>query len=310
MIRIPRPSSTLRWVLLCRIVTPVEQRMAWLRQIELAVSFLQAGQASLARYDCKGNIAEQISITNNGEARLRTIHFGDVENYRGSFSFVPHEPADRRFLAELRRFLKIDGGTAIKPEPFNFLGLPSEVVNNIYEILLVFPGRTRWLWGYRHQTDASATAGFLHGEIPRLGLLRASRRVRRESLSLLVGQNNLLLDAVWLTSFLESSTQVEVDGHLERVMVGSYLKRITLTVTLTWQKQIGREEAKGIKALVQDCPSLEQVDVFIYNRRAWYWESDMVWAELTRLPNVRVEEHFEGNSPLTQLGTSTVLMLD
>ncbi|KAF4534183.1 Coiled-coil domain-containing protein mtmr15 [Lasiodiplodia theobromae] len=198
--------------------------------------------------------------------------------------------ADYRLLAELRSFFKINYGTIVKPEPFRFLCLPAEVRNSIYEILLVFPGRTRWIWGYRHQADASVTADFPN-EIPGRGLLSTNRQIRRESLSCLIGQNHFHLNALWLASFLESSTQVDLNGSLERVMIGSYLRRITLTITLTWQKHITREQSKGIKAYT------------------WYWESDTLWADIKKLPNVRLEEHWDGDT-LDQLGLSTALMLD
>lgn len=290
---------------------PMEQRRALFRQIESAVLFLRAGRASLTRRGCKGEIGERITITTDGEAHLRRIHFGSVEICQGSFRFKPHEEADDWLLAELRSFLRVDhGSTTIAPEPFKFLQLPAEVRNEVYELLLAFPGLTRWLWGYRHQENTSTTmAGFAHSEIAGRGLLCTNRQIRRESLSFLISRNNLLLDAVWLASFLESSTQVDVGGSLQRIRVGSYLRQITLTITLTWQERVTHEQSKGIKELMRCCPHLKNVDLLIYNRRAWYWESDALWADIMKLPNVRVEEHWDDSVSFDQIHTGTTLRI-
>lgn len=232
---------------------PMEQRTALFRQIESAVLFLRAGRASLTRHGCKGEIGERITITTDGEAHLRRIHFGSVE---------------------------------------------------------ICQGLTRWLWGYRHQASTSTTmAGFAHSEIAGGGLLCTNRQIRRESLSYLISRNNLLLDAVWLASFLESSTQVDVGGSLQRVRVGSCLRKITLTITLTWQERVTQEQSKGIRELVRSCPHLKHVDLLVYNRRAWYWESDALWADIVKLPNVRVEEHWDDSVSFDQIHTGSTLRI-
>lgn len=280
---------------------PKPQRKAWVSQIEDGLAFLHANSASFTREGCKGDITERIIITTSMEARLRLIHFGEGEAHRGSMRFVPHERADHRALAEIRRFLKIETDTThvVNSRTLPFFSLPAEMRNRIYEILLVLPGCVKWLWGYRHQTNA--VMGLAGSQIPGLGLLRTNRQIRQESLSFLVSRNILLLDAVWLNSFLRTS--MRANSHSDEIMVGSCLKRVTLTVTLTWDKRSMREQRKGIKELLKYSSSLSHVDLLIYNKHSWHWEDDSMWADLKELPGIHLEEHWD-NAFLDRIGIS------
>lgn len=277
----------------------MRQRRVWALQIQRAVAALHERDAVWRRKNCKTNITDSITIAANGEAYLSNVHFGSVETYGASFldfRFRADKEADYQALAEIRKFLEIEtGDVLVCPVPFRFLELPGDIRNMVYERLLIHPGYIRWFFGYRLAKSPSHISGQV---IPGYGLLGTNRQIRKESISMLIGRNNLLLDSIWMGPFLQSTLYTHIGTQFELNKIGSYLKHVTLTLSLTADKCISKEQHKWITEMRRICRSLSRVDILIYNRRTWNWEEDVVLAELEELEKQDVVvRYFQGNAP-------------
>lgn len=287
---------------------PLFQRELWFKQVTHSVSVLHKCGSVWSRSSCRQHVTDHITITAAGDAYLRKIHFGHPWKKGEGYCLIPSTDVDSNALVRIYKFLKLDprsndaagpgpcGSLGLSPNttttvnsiPFRFLDLSGEIRNMVYKIILVSPRYIRWSRGYRHQ---NCRWGLPAHTVAGNGLLRTSRQVRRESLSMLITRNKVLLPAVLLKAFLRSSLQAHVPGQCERVGLGPYVKKLVVELTLTSNAWEFQEQCKGIMELRVCCPSSREVEVLIDDRSYWYWGDNPLVDELKKLRGIYVKPY-------------------